>query len=83
MFRLEFTGESLGCGRDARNAKLEQCGDIRIIADLSSMEIYLDGGKKVLSTRFYPEGENVNLRANGIALKGWRLQGMEVHILGK
>ena len=31
----------------------------------------------------YPEGENVNLRANGIALKGWRLQGMEVHILGK
>lgn len=83
MFRLEFTGESLGCGRDARNAKLEQCGDIKIIADLSSMEIYLDGGKKVLSTRFYPEGENVNLRANGIALKGWRLKGMEVHILGK
>lgn len=83
IFRLEFTSDSAGCGRTVRNCAIEKCGDVRIIADTSSLEIYLDGGRKVLSTRFYPENQSVNLRANGISLTGWRLKGMEVNILGK
>lgn len=81
IFRLEFTSDSAGCGRTVRNCAIEKCGDVRIIADTSSLEIYLDGGRKVLSTRFYPENQSVNLRANGISLTGWRLNGMEVNIL--
>lgn len=83
IFRLEFTNDNVGCGRTVRNCATEKCGDIRIIADTSSLEIYLDGGRKVLSTRFYPENESVNLRAHGIALNGWRLNSMEVKILGE
>lgn len=83
IFRIEFTNDSAGCGRTVRNCAIEKCEDVRIIADTSSLEIYLDGGRKVLSTRFYPENESVNLRANGISLTGWRLNGMEVNILGE
>lgn len=83
IFRLEFTNNNVGCGRTVRNCKIENCRDIRIIADMSSLEIYLDGGRKVLSTRFYPENEAVNLRAKRISLTGWRMNGMEVNILGE
>lgn len=83
IFRVEFTNDSVGGGRTVRNCKLEKCADIRVIADMSSLEIYLDGGRKVLSTRFYPENKTVNLRVRGIALNGWRLNGMEVKIIGE
>lgn len=83
IFRLEFTNDSAGYGRTVRNCAIKKCEDIRIIADISSLEIYLDGGRKVMSTRFYPENEAVNLRVRGIALNGWRLNRMEVNILGE
>lgn len=83
IFRLKFTNDIVGCGRTIRNCTIEKCGDIQIIADTSSLEIYLDGGRKVLSTRFYPENESVRLCAHGISLKGWRLNSMEVNILGE
>lgn len=83
IFRLEFTNDSVGCGRTVRNCAVGKCEDIRIIADTSSLEIYLDGGRRVLSTRFYPENESVNLREHGISLTGWCLNGMEVNILGE
>ncbi len=82
-FRLAFAEGGLGSGRTVRNCAMEACRDIRVIADMSSLEIYLDGGRKVLSTRFYPDGEAVALHARGISLKGWRLNGMEVDIYGK
>lgn len=83
LFRLEFTDDKVGFGRKLRNAEIENCKDIKIIADTSSLEIYLDGGKRVLSTRFYPDGSLFNIRAQGIDLKGFELKGMEVKICGK
>ena len=82
-FRLEFISGIVGCGRTVRSCEIGKCGDIRIIADTSSLEIYLDGGRKVLSTRFYPENEAVNLYVHGISLTGWRLNSMEVNIIGE
>lgn len=83
IFRLEFTDNSVGCGRKIRNCRTEECKDIRIIADMSSLEIYLDGGRKVLSTRFYPENEMPKIHMRGISLKGRCLNGMEVNFLGE
>lgn len=54
-----------------------------MIADTSSLKIYLDGGRKVLSTRFYPDSGQVALHVHGISLRGWHLNGMEVDIPGK
>lgn len=83
IFRLEFTDERTGCGRNVRRCIIESCGDIRIIADMSSLEIYLGGGRRVMSTRFYPEGTEVSLQTSGIRLKGYHLRGMEAETLGE
>ena len=83
LFSLKFTDANVGCGRDVRRARLEKCADIRIIADKSALEIYLDGGKTVFSTRMYPAEERVQLRVQGIAPTVWPLRGMEVNYLGE
>lgn len=83
VFHLKFEDESQGFGRRLRNAEIEECKNIRVIADISSLEIFLDGGRKVLNTRFYPGDANIKVSAHGIELKGYNLNGMEVDILGE
>ena len=78
VFTLEFTDEKAGCGRTKRNVKLLQCMDIRIIADTSSMEVYLNCGQRVMSTRFYPQSTEVDIRVNGLDGLVYTLDGMEV-----
>ncbi len=83
VFSLEFTDDVVACGRDIRRAKLADCADIRIIADKSALEIYLNGGETVLSTRMYPENDRVKLRTIGIAPTVYPLRDMEVKYLGE
>lgn len=55
-FTLEFLKEyDLGCGRRKRSVYLEKCSAIRILADTSCLEIYLNGGEEVFTTRFYTD----------------------------
>ncbi|MBQ9948185.1 MAG: glycoside hydrolase family 32 protein [Oscillospiraceae bacterium] len=65
LFSLKFMGRDIGGGRTERLAEIADCHDIRVIADMSSLEIYLSGGRKVLSTRFYPEDETVHVDISG------------------
>ncbi len=67
LFTMEFTDGTFGAGRTARFTRLDNCRDIRIIADTSSIEVYLDGGRRVLSTRSYPEGECISAEFSGIS----------------
>lgn len=83
IFELRFTDEKYGGGRTVRKAVLDKCSDIRIIADTSSLEIYLDGGRTVLGTRFYPDNETVTLSAEGISAEIFSLREMEVSYLGE
>lgn len=59
-FKLEFTG-TIGAGRTKRNADLKECRNIRIFADASSLEIFLNDGEEVLTTRYYPPNETVEI----------------------
>lgn len=77
-FSLTFLSESAGCGRTARYAKLSECSDIRIIADKASVEIYLNSGETVLSSRMYPADTQVRLSFAGTKGKLYRLDGIEV-----
>lgn len=52
---LEFKG-TLGAGRQQRRAYLSQLHKIRILGDASMLEIYLNDGECVFTTRFYPKG---------------------------
>ena len=65
VFTLKFTDSAVGCGRTERPAPVGECGSVRIIADTSSLEIYLGGGKTVLSSRFYPPSEVVSIELSG------------------
>lgn len=84
-FAMSFSeyGSGIGCGRQTRRTLCEFCGDISIIADMSSVEVFLDGGKKVLSTRFYPDDEAVSLSLRGIDADVYKLRGMEAEYIGK
>jgi beta-fructofuranosidase len=44
-----------GYGRDVRKVRIGDFKNIRIILDTSSVEIYINGGRYVLSSRFYPD----------------------------
>ncbi len=82
-FTLQFTDADVGGGRTLRRAELPKCRDLRIIVDKSSLEIYLDSGRTVLSTRMYPKEESIRLTAEGIAPVICPLGDMEVKYLGE
>lgn len=82
IFSIEFDGDT-GFGRDIRRVRANNCHDMRIIADMSSLEVYLGGGRYVMSTRFYPEGSTAELIPDGIEIELYPLRGMEMNTNGK
>ncbi len=78
IFTLRFTNDEVGRGRDVRRVRLGSFTGIEIIADKSSLEIYLNGGERVMSTRFYPDGTEVAIHGEGIGGSVYRLKGMEM-----
>lgn len=67
-FEMTFTDESYGSKRKTRKAILDSCDDIRIIADMSSIEIYLNGGETVFSSRFYPDSEIIGVKSSACGI---------------
>lgn len=56
-FILEFirdTGKTIGGGRNKRSAYIEELKNIRIMADTSSLELFINDGELVFTTRYYP-----------------------------
>lgn len=44
-----------GYGRKKRTAEIETLSDLRILADTSSLELFINGGTQVMTTRYYPK----------------------------
>lgn len=78
IFTLKFIDNKISGGRTVRRAKIGHFTGIEIIADKSSLEIYLNGGEKVMSTRLYPLETKVALTSYGISGSVYPLKGMEV-----
>lgn len=55
IFSMSFHGSSLGCGRGKRTVEMSELSDIRIFVDTSSVEVFINGGEEVFTTRYYPE----------------------------
>ena len=70
IFRMEFRDQQLGAGRTMRGRKIEKLTDMRVIVDASCVEVFLNGGKDVFSTRFYPEGEEIGITVNAPGAAG-------------
>lgn len=71
--RFEYDGTFLilkpgriGCGRGERRYKCENVVKIDIFADKSSLEIFVNDGETVFSSRIYPDEERGRLCIDGI-----------------
>lgn len=67
-FRMHFTDNRKTCvsaGRDCRYVETDKVENIRIIADLSSVEVFVNDGEYVFSTRYYPEKYSIDVQAEG------------------
>lgn len=65
---LAFTGEEgrrLGAGRGVRRARLQDLRQIRVLADASSLEIFLNEGECTFTTRFFPSCDHIKISAHG------------------
>lgn len=72
VFKLEL-GKS-GYGRDMRAVEINDVNFLRIFSDNSSLEIFLNNGEEVFSTRIYNESidDTLKLKGNGTAkIKKW------------
>ena len=63
--------EQAGAGRKQRKAIIPgKLTDIRILADTTAAEIYLNDGEVVFSTRYYPQSRKQTLKIQAEQLKG-------------
>lgn len=68
--------DNTGCGRTERKAKAERVKNLRIWVDTSSVEIFVNEGEKVFTTRFYPDSDKIALAMHAdspCTLTGWKL----------
>lgn len=77
-FSLTFTDDEVACGRNVRYAKIKDSRNIRIISDMSSIEIYLNDGEIVMSSRMYPIKTETIIAFSGTAGTIYKLDGMEI-----
>ncbi len=70
-----FLSEEAGAGRTVRRAKTDKVRNVRVLADTSAVEIYLNDGETVFSTRYYPKKEQQQLEVKAERFTGrlWSL----------
>ena len=81
IFTLQFLNDT-GCGRKVRKAKIAKLRNIRILKDVSMLEIYVNGGEYVFTTRYFPaDTERTTLQIQGSShAKLWKMKAMEVDL---
>ena len=63
---LRFTNPAMADGRTERRVQLNApCRSLRVVGDRSSLEIFLNEGAAVFSTRYYPAPGEVSLKMRG------------------
>ena len=75
-FKIEFMNnrnDKVSCGRKSRSVEIDHLTDVRILADESSVEIFVNEGAYVFSTRYYPEEPGVSIGAEGAEIRLYRI----------
>ena len=71
-FIIEFINKRnnyASCGRTRRSVETDHVSDVRILADESSVEIFVNDGAYVFSTRYYPEETGLRVDAEGAKIR--------------
>ena len=77
-FEIEFMNnrnDKVSCGRKSRSVEIDHLTDVRILADESSVEIFVNEGAYVFSTRYYPEEPGVSIEAEGAEISLYKIPG--------
>src|SRR5699024_6379260 len=53
--QLSLTLAQGGAGRTVRYVEVDAVKNLRVLADASSLEIFINGGEQVMTTRYYPD----------------------------
>lgn len=79
VFKVELD-QAAGRGRQLRQAHVEKLEKLRVLADTSALEIYLNDGETVFTTRWYPGKDNLRkvLLKNQANACLWVMDSMEV-----
>ena len=70
-------GAVSGAGRTVRYART-QAQTMRILADASSLEIFINHGETVLTTRYYPDPAARGVVLDGGTAQLWSINRMEI-----
>ena len=65
-FRMHFKDQkktAVSAGRTLRYVEVEEVRNLRILADVSSVEVFVNDGEYVFSTRYYPKEYEICVRA--------------------
>ena len=74
IFELRFCDESMdsvGAGRKVRYERLDELRNVRIVGDVSSIEIFVNDGELTFSTRYYPKEYGVHVESPGSKITLW------------
>lgn len=75
---LTLTFEHGGAGRDTRRADIGQVRSLRVLADSSSLELFVNGGEAVLTARYYPEPQSRGIEFSGMEPEIWTMNEMGI-----
>lgn len=81
LFTMTFTddetGRALGSGRTVRGVELECLERVQIFLDTSAIEVFLNGGREVFSSRLYSEDgtHKIDFMEGCMQAVAWKLEG--------
>lgn len=71
-FQMRFTDTSkdaVSAGRGLRYVDVDSVENVKVLADMSSVEVFVNDGVYVFSTRYYPEKYRVEVEAAGASVE--------------
>jgi beta-fructofuranosidase len=71
----DVSKDGIGGGRGERRIDGVDVSDLRVLADVSSVEVFVNGGERVMTTRYYPEAYSIEVDAPGASIEVWKLEG--------
>ena len=75
-FEMKFTSQdktSVSAGRSLRFREVSEVRNVRILADVSSVEVFVNDGETVFSTRYYPQDYEIKIAALDAKIAFWEL----------
>ena len=76
-FEMHFTSQdknSVSAGRGMRYIALDSVTDVEILVDHSSVEVFVNDGEAVFSTRFYPKADSLLVEAEEAQIMMYEIQ---------